>query len=140
MALSFWVHHVTLHVPLTIPAVLAALGLWMWRDESARHVTFIRWVGLGCLAATTLAMVAGILSAPGFLGGDGSETLRDHRDLGVTAWSVVMLASLSYDYGVRKEDVLWRRLGVCWWAVAALAGLGAGHWGGLHEHAKHIPF
>ena len=138
---THWIHHVSLHVPLVLPAVLTCLGLLTWRDEEvSRHVKFMRWLGLFCLGATTVAILAGMASAPGLLGGDGSAVLRDHRDLGVTAWCVILLAALSHDAGVRQQDVSYRRLGTCLWGVATLAVIGAGHWGGLHEHAKHIPF
>lgn len=137
---SHWIHHVSLHVPLMLPAVLTTFGVWTWHEETIKQIKFLRWVGLFCLAATTVAIVAGIASAPGFLGGEGSAVLRDHRDLGVTAWCVILLAALSYDHGARHDDIVFRRLGICWWGVATLAVIGTGHWGGLHEHAKHIPF
>lgn len=140
MALSNWLHHITLHVPLTLPPMLTALGLWTWNHETPRTLPFVRWVGWALALCTTIVVLAGMWSAPGTFGGDGTEVLRDHRDLGVTAWCVVMGAVASYDYGVRHDQIDIRRLGICLWGVATLATIGAGHWGGLHEHAKLIPF
>lgn len=137
---SHWIHHVSLHVPLVLPAVLTIFGAVTWREETPRQLQLMRWLGWLGLLATTVAVMAGIASAPGFLGGEGSAVLRDHRDLGITSWFVMLLAALGYDRGVRRDDVVFRRLGICWWGVAALAVIGTGHWGGLHEHAKHIPF
>lgn len=140
MSAASWVHHITLHVPLTLPCVLAALGLWTWNHETPRQVNFLRWLGWAVAGIATVVVIAGMIAAPGTFGGEGSEVLRDHRDLGVTAWCVVACAVASYDYGVRHAQQDIRRLGICLWGVAALATLGAGHWGGLHEHAKLIPF
>lgn len=135
-----YIHHLTLHFPIVMTFVLCALGAATWRHETAQTRAFLRWAGWATLVLTTLAAISGILSAPGILGGAGEVVLRDHRDLGVTAWCVVALAAWSYDVGARRDEQDWRRFSVCIWGVAALAVLGAGHWGGLGEHAKIVPF
>ena len=135
-----FVHHLTLHFPIVMTMALAALGAWTMREESPATRSFLRWAGWATLALTTAAAVAGVLAAPGPLGGQGPEVLRDHRDLGVTAWCVIALAAWAYDQGERREDALWRRFGVATWGVGALAAIGAGHWGGLGEHAEVVPF
>ncbi len=140
MSASTWIHHIGLHAPLTLPPVLTALGLWMWHHETPRLIRFLHLLGWITALLTTIVVIAGILSAPGVFGGDGTEVLHDHRDLGVTAWCVVMCAAESYSHGARKDQHDLRRLGICLWGVATLATIGAGHWGGLHEHARSIPF
>ncbi len=116
--------------------VLAALGVWSVREEPASTQSFLRWAGWLTFALTTAAVVAGILSAPGWFGGEGDKLLRDHRDLGVTAWCVIGLAAFGYDYGIRHTDRLWRLFGISIWGVAALAVVGAAHWGGIGEHPE----
>jgi len=135
-----WLHHVTLHFPIVMTFALAGLGAWTMREESERTVSFIRWAGWATFALTTVAVVAGILSAPGWLGGDGPKVLSDHRDLGVTAWFVVGLAAWGYDHGVRHSDREFRLFGVAIWAVASFAVIGAGHWGGVGQYPELSPF
>ena len=138
--LSIWLHHLSLHAPLVLPPALAIVGFATAREETPRLIALLRYGGWATLALTTLAAIAGILSAPGVFGGGGEEVLRDHRDLGVTAWCVAAAAAAVYDYGARHDARDTRRLGLCLWAVTSLATIGAGHWGGLYEHAELIPF
>ena len=135
-----YLHHITLHAPIVMTVALTVLGVMTAKNETPELISFLRWAGWITLAMTSAAAIAGILSAPGPLGGGGSEVLRDHRDLGVTAWCVVALGAWGYDQGVRLKDHDWRLFGISMWGVAAISTAAAAHWGGRAEHADIIPF
>ena len=137
MQIAHWLHHLSLHFPIVGTWALMALGLVTWREESPGVIAFIRWSGWVIFTLTSVAAIAGIVAA--YSSGEAAE-LRDHRHLGITAWCVIAVAAWGYDIGCRREDAAWRRFGVTIWGVAAIAALGAGHWGGLNEHADIIPF
>jgi len=135
-----YIHHITLHAPIVMTVALTALGVMTSKNETPELIAFLRWSGWITLALTSAAAITGILSAPGMLGGGGDEVLRDHRDLGVTAWCIVALAAFGYDQGVRDKDRDWRLFGISMWGVAAITTAAAAHWGGLGEHAEIVPF
>ena len=135
-----YLHHVLLHFPIVMSMALAALGVWTRHDEAPVVRSFLRGAGWITLALTSVAAISGILAAPGWLGGDGTTALRDHRDLGVTAWAVIALAAGAYEIGARQDERDWRMFAVAMWCVASVAVIGAGHWGGSTEHADVVPF
>lgn len=135
-----FIHHLSLHFPIVLTIALALVGLWSLREDSAALRRLMRVGGWVCFAMTTLAAVSGIVSAPGWFGGAGSQALSHHRSLGVTAWAVIALAAGSYEWGMRKGIADWRNFAVGLWCVATFAVIGAGHWGGSERHPEEIPW
>jgi hypothetical protein len=135
-----FIHHLSLHFPIVLTLVLAGVGVWSLRSETDELRTLIRSLGWIALAMTTVAVVSGILAAPGWFGGEGSDRLGHHRNLALTTWVVVLIATLGYDYGVRKDHSDWRKFAVGIWCVAAFGVIGTGHWGGSEEHTDVVPW
>ena len=135
-----FLHHLTLHFPIVLSMVLAGVGLWSLRDESAQFRRLIRLGGWICFALTSVATIAGILAAPGWLGGEGSVGLTHHRNLGITAWVVIAVATFGYEWGVRNNESDWRKFAVGIWCLAVFAVIGAGHWGGTERHSGELPW
>lgn len=137
---SSFIHHLSLHFPIVLAFVLAGVGLWSLREESAQLRRFMRVVGWACFGFVTVATVTGILAAPGWFGGDGSPALSHHRNLGVSVWVVMAIAAFSYEWGVRSAVADLRKFAVGVWCVAAFGVVGAGHWGGVDRHPDEIPW
>lgn len=135
-----FIHHITLHFPIVLALVIAGVGLWSLKDEAPQLRKFVRWVGWVCFAFTTVVVVSGIIAAPGWLGGDGSPDLSHHRNLGLTTWVVVAIATFGYEYGVREDIADWRKFAVGIWCVASFAVIGTGHWGGTEQHQDKLPW
>lgn len=133
-----FLHHLSLHFPIVLSIALAFTATFaLRRDEPPALTPVIRFGGWTNLAMTTLAVISGLVA--GGLSG-GPEPLSHHRYLGITAFFVIALAALSYDYGTRHNIADWRRFGGLLWWVATFAIIGAGHYGGLAEHRSVIPF
>ncbi|MFW5965982.1 MAG: hypothetical protein ACOCV2_00630 [Persicimonas sp.] len=137
---SQFFHQVTLHFPIVLSLVIAAVGLWSFQDDAPQLRTLVRWAGWICFGITTVTVVAGLFAAPGFFGLEANEALSHHRNLGLTAWVVMGIATISYEWGIREESQDWRHFGVCVWCVTALAVIGAGHWGVTEEHRDSLPW
>ena len=135
-----YLHHITVHFPIVLTFGLAAVGLYSLRRETPELQSVLRWGGLAAFALTTLAIVSGIIAAPGFFGGDGPAALRHHRDLALTTWVVVALGALGYNHGVLRDVRDWRTFAITMWCIAALAVVGTGHWGGAELHTDSIPW
>ena len=140
MSWPTYLHHLTLHMPIALLPGMAALSLYARAHDDATTQRLVRLAGLVTLALTSAAALSGILSAPGWLGGDGPKGLTDHRDLALTTWCVTLCAALAYDYGARRAQRDWRMIGTGAWCVAAFAVLGAGHWGGAQQHPEVVPW
>lgn len=135
-----YLHHVTIHFPIVMLLGMSGVGLYASKHDIEPLQRLVRWGGWLAFGLTTIAMITGILSAPGWLGGDGPKALSDHRDLALTTWFLTAVAAPSYDLGVRAKDRDWRLFGVGAWCVAAFAVIGAGHWGGLQHHPEALPW
>lgn len=135
-----FLHHITLHFPIVLALVNAAVGLWSLKDDAPQLRTFLRISGWICFAFTTLTVIFGILAAPGIFGGEGPGELSHHRNLGLTAWAVMAVATLSYEWALRHKSVDWRKFAVGVWCVTAFAVIGAGHWGGTELHQDSLPW
>ena len=92
------------------------------------------------LAATTAAVVSGILAAPGWFGGDGPLELSHHRNMGVTVWCVAFVATISGEVGFRYSHTYLRRFAALVWCAAAFGVIGTGHWGGSVVHSDLVPW
>ena len=135
-----YIHHVTLHFPIVLSFVLAVVGVWWVRTEDPRLATFVRWTGWVTLAMASATMLSGIVAAPGILGGDGPQGLSDHRNMGVLAWCAIAIATIAFEVGTRAGQRYVRRFAALCWIAAAVAVVGAGHWGGSALHSDKIPW
>lgn len=135
-----YLHHITLHVPLVASAMLAILGLLARGDEPETLQRFLRWIGWAVFGVTTVTVIAGILVAPGWLGGEGSSDLSHHRDLALTTWFVMGLAAGCYDKGIREGERDMRMYGIAMWWVTTFAVVGAGHWGASTHRPELVPW
>lgn len=135
-----FLHHITLHFPIVLSLVLAAMGVWSLRDDIPQFRRLMRWAGWACFAITTVTVVSGIIAAPGWFGGDGTQRLANHRNLGVTTWVVMGIAAFSYEWGLRQKIDDWRKFAIGVWCVAAFAAMGTGHWGGTELHKDRLPW
>ncbi|MGM0557186.1 MAG: hypothetical protein ACQEVA_12460 [Myxococcota bacterium] len=135
-----FIHHLSLHFPIVLALVLAGIGVWSWRSETPELRTLMRIIGWGAFAFTTVAVISGILAAPGWFGGDGSARLSHHRNLGVTVWFTALIAALGYEYGHRHDMSDWRKFAAGVWCVVAFGVIGTGHWGGSEEHTDSVPW
>lgn len=140
MALPTYLHHISIHFPIVMLLGLGAIGLYAIKRETPELITILRWGGWAAMILTSLAAISGILSAPGWLGGDGPKGLSDHRDLAVTTWVITLIAAPSFDYGVRHSERDWRLFAIGAWCVAAFGAIGAGHWGGSQQHPEVVPW
>jgi hypothetical protein len=135
-----FLHHLTLHFPIVLSMVVASVGLWSLRDDAPQLRAFVRWAGWICLAFTTVTVAAGVIAAPGLLGGEGPDALSHHRNLGVTTWVVTAIAAAGYEFGMRRGIDDWRKFGVGVWCVVVLGVIGTGHWGGTELHEDKLPW
>jgi hypothetical protein len=135
-----YIHHVTLHFPIVGTLFLAAVGVWWVRTDDARLGQLLRFAGWFVFAATSAAAVSGMIAAPGLLGGDGPQTLSDHRNMGVTVWCTVAIAAIAFELGLRKQIAYVQRFAALCWCAAAFGVIGAGHWGGSALHSDKIPW
>ena len=140
---SLWpeyIHHLTLHFPIAGSMLLAGVGIWWVRTDDPTLARLVRVVGWIVFAATTAAAVSGVAAAPGILGGDGPQTLSDHRNMGITLWCVVAIAAIAFEVGLRKDEPYVKRFAALVWCAAAFGAVGAGHWGGSALHSDKIPW
>ncbi|MBA2664585.1 MAG: hypothetical protein H0U74_20025 [Bradymonadaceae bacterium] len=135
-----YLHHLSVHFPIVLAMVLAAIGLYSLKRDTPELRTLIRWTGWTTLALTTVALVSGIIAAPGWFGGDGSPELTHHRDLAITAWCTIALATYAYDHGHRHDIRDLRTFAITIWLVATFAVIGTGHWGGSTLHPESVPW
>lgn len=135
-----FIHHLSLHFPIVLAFVLAGVGLWSLREDTPQLQRFMRVVGWVCFAFASVATVSGIMATPGWFGGDGSEALSHHRNLGVSTWVAMAIAAFSYEWGLRTKITDWRKFAVGVWCVAAFGVVGTGHWGGADRHPDEIPW
>lgn len=135
-----YLHHITVHVPLVGSAVLAGIGTYWVKSGADELGQVVRWLGWAVLAATTVAVVTGILSAPGGFGGDGPKVVSDHRNLGLTTFWAMATAVVAFEWGLRSGSVRAKKFGaLVWWAVL-LGAIGTGHWGGSSLHSDVVPW
>ena len=135
-----FVHHLALHFPIVLSLTLAGIGVWSLRADTTELHALMRVLSWLTLGLTTVAVVSGILAAPGWFGGEGSQRLSHHRNLGLTTWAAVVLATFAYEHGVRFDSPDWRKFAVGVWCVAAFGVIGTGHWGGSEEHTDSVPW
>jgi hypothetical protein len=136
-----FLHHLTLHFPIVLTLIWAVVGVWsLLGDETPTHRTLIRWGGWITLALVTITVVSGLFAAPGWFGGEASEGLRDHRNLGLTTWCVILIATIGYHIGDTKEARPFRVFGIGIWLVAVFSVVGTGHWGGSELHPEPVPW
>jgi hypothetical protein len=140
MVWAEYIHHVTLHFPIVLSIVLAAVGIWWVRTDDARLGVFLRFAGWAAFGLATLAMVSGIIAAPGLLGGDGPPELSDHRYMGIVVWVASGIAATAFELGRREENAYVQRFGALCWCAVAFAAIGAGHWGGSTLHSDSVPW
>ncbi len=140
MVLAEYIHHVTVHVPLVASAIMAAIGTYWVLGQSKDVEPIVRWLGWGTLLVTTIAVVSGILSAPGDFGGDGPKVISDHRNLGLTTYWAMATGVIAFEWGRREKSLPAMKFGaIVWWAVL-LGAIGTGHWGGSSLHSDVIPW
>jgi len=136
-----YLHHVTVHFPLVLSIALAGVGLWsLHTDPTDQLDPVIRWGGWGAFALACVAVVSGVITAPGWFGGDGSVGLRHHRDLGLTSLSVFAFAAYTFETFARGGHRDWRRVAIGAWCVAAFSTIGTAHWGGSELHRDTVPW
>lgn len=135
-----FIHHLSLHFPIVLSLVLLGVGGWSLKHDTPELRAVVRVIGWIAVALTTVAVVSGILAAPGWFGGEGSQRLSHHRYLGLTTWVCALLAALAYERGQRLDERDWRALGVGLWCVVAFGAIGTGHWGGSEEHSEVVPW
>lgn len=135
-----YLHHVTLHFPIVMSLVLAAVGVWWVRADEPTLAVILRWGGWFTLAVTTITAISGIVAAPGVLGGDGPQGLSDHRNMGVMTWVVIATAAIAFEAGHRTAGRYTCRFAALCWGAAVFASIGAGHWGGSALHSDKIPW
>lgn len=140
MVWAEYIHHVSLHFPIVGALVVSAVGIWWVRTDDDRLGQFVRFGGWGLFALTTVAMISGIASAPGWFGGDGPLDVIHHRNMGVTVWCCVATAAIAFEAGHRSGEVYVKRFGALAWSAAAFIVVGAGHWGGTIRHSDKIPW
>ena len=135
-----YIHHTFLHAPIVLSFTWALIGLYTLSRGSKSIVSILRWGGWLTFALTSLTVLSGLVVAPGWLGGGGSEGLTHHRSLGLLSWTAVGIAAWGYDKGVRRDSADWRRFAVGVWCVASLSVVGAGHWGAAERHPEVVPW
>lgn len=132
-----FLHHITLHFPIVLTLVLAATATFAPHEDNQDVLQLLRYGGLFTLGVTVITAASGLVAA-GFSGGD--STLEHHRYLGILATLTIALAALSVEIGCRTENKDLRSFGLLTWWAAALATVGAAHWGSWAEHPEIIPF
>lgn len=140
---SLWpeyIHHVSLHFPIAGSLLLACIGVWWVKTDDPTLGRLLRFAGWFVFGMTTAAAFSGIIAAPGILGGDGPQTLSDHRNMGVTLWCVAGVAAIAFEIGTRRNEAYLRRFAALCWCAAAFGAVGAGHWGGTALHSDKIPW
>ena len=135
-----YLHHITIHFPIVLLMVMAALGLWSLRHDIQPMQKAVHIGGWAAFALTSVAIITGLLTAPGTLGFGGDANLDHHRNLALTTWAITGLGAWSYHKGIQDTERDWRMFGVMMWCVAAFAVLGAGHWGGASHNKEIVPW
>lgn len=135
-----YIHHITLHFPIAGSILLAPVAAWWVHTDDPRLEQVVRFGGAAIFAVTTVAVISGIVAAPGMLGGDGPQTLSDHRNMGVTVWSAMAAAVIGFEVGRRRAHDYTKRFGALCWIAVAFGVIGAGHWGGSALHSDTIPW
>lgn len=136
-----WLHHLSIHVPIVGAVALAVLGAWGNRrpdDETLWRI--LRWGGWATAAVTFVAVVSGMITADEFWTAEGPYVLIHHRNLGLTGFACVFVAAVAQEWGTRANSERIRRFGALVWIAAAIAMVGAGHWGGSGVHSDRIPW
>jgi len=144
-SLPVWLHHVSVQFPVVLTFGLAAVGIYgVLRAEISpippSIEPILRWGGWFCAAASTVAVVAGLLAAPGTFGGTDTVGLRHHRDMALTTWCVIGLAACAFEHSSRGGHPDWKLVSVGLWCVAAFGALGTAHWGGSELHRDIVPW
>lgn len=136
-----YLHHITVHFPLVLSIVLAAIGLWSWQaDETDQLDPILRWGGWAAFGIACIATVSGIVTAPGWFGGDGSVGLRHHRDMALTTICVMGLAAYTFEKFATGGHPDLRQVAIGLWCVAAFSIIGTAHWGGSELHREAVPW
>lgn len=135
-----YLHNITIHFPIVMSMVLAAVGVWYVRSEADTLRDFIRFGGAITLGITLVAAVSGLLTAQMYWTEEGPEVLIHHRNLGLLLTSVMIAAVGCFEYGVRKSESALKKLGALLWIACVLAAVGVGHWGGSGVHSDTIPW
>ncbi|MEZ4462905.1 MAG: hypothetical protein R3E66_24890 [bacterium] len=135
-----WLHHVSIHAPLALSFALAVLGVWVNRRDDETVWTILRFGGWFVVFGTVLAVVSGLVTADEFWTDDGPYVLIHHRNLGLTGLFSVVTAAVAVEWGYRTHQQRVRRFGALVWIAAALAMMGAGHWGGSGVHSDRVPW
>lgn len=137
--LAAFAHHLTLHFPIVLTLTLGALGEWSRRQDGDPARGFVRAAGWVAVALATVAVISGTIAASD----QPSPTVDHHRWLGWLTWAAMLCAASAYEASFRPatdHHPDWRVVGVGLWWTAALACVGAGHWGGLSIHERVIPW
>lgn len=140
MKWAVYLHHLTLHFPVVLTMVLAAVGVWSIYDETPQFRKLLRWGGWIAFGLTTVTVLSGLVTAPGWLGGGGSEGLSHHRSLGLMTWTVTGIAAWAYEKGVRLKSTDWRYFAAGAWCAASVSVIGTAHWGAAEEHPEAVPW
>ena len=133
-------HHILLHFPIVLPFVISVIGILALVTQTDDTQPLLRWFGWATFILTTLTVVTGLVGAPGWIGEEGSQTLGNHRNLGLTVWVLAGIAAKTFDIGVKTDAGDWRKFAVGVWCVTAFTVVGTGHWGGSEVHADKIPW
>lgn len=135
-----YLHHVTVHVPIVGSTILAGIGTYWVKTQSDELGNVVRWLGWATLLTTTVAVVSGIMAAPGDFGGDGPKVIADHRNLGLTTYWAMATGVVAFEWGRRAGSMPAQKFGaLVWWAVL-LGVIGTGHWGGSSLHSDIVPW
>jgi hypothetical protein len=135
-----WLHHVTIHVPIVGTLGLGLVGIWLNREPHDVLWKLMRWAGWATAGVSLVAVVSGMVTADEFWTADGPYVLIHHRNLGLTGMACALVAAGAVEWGMRTGSDRIRRFGALCWLAAALAMVGAGHWGGSGVHSDRIPW
>jgi hypothetical protein len=138
-----YLHHLFLHFPIAGSLLLSiAAFFYLRREESdgSDLLALLTWGGRLVTTCTVLAMVTGIVAAPGWLGGDGPLELDHHRNMGLTVACVAIGTTTCFELGLRQNNRYLLRLGSVLWFAVFFGAVGTGHWGGSVVHSDRIPW
>ncbi len=135
-----YLHHITVHFPIVMSLVLAAVGVWYVKTEDARLFTFVRVAGAITASITLVAVISGLVTAQHFWTEEGPDVLIHHRNLGITVLCVMLIAAAAVEWGHRADEIRAVKFGALLWVASAFGVLGAGHWGGSGVHSDVVPW
>ncbi len=135
-----WLHHITLHFPIVLAFVLAALGVYTVKRDLPVLWTLMIWTSRAAALMTSVAAISGLLAAQALWTDDGPYVLIHHRNLGLLGWAASLAAFGGLEWGRIENEPRAMRFGALCWIAVALAMLGAGHWGGSGLHNDIIPW